>query len=42
MGTRKGSSYSEVEMKEWLKKAGFKNLKKLNLDPDSGLIIGYK
>lgn len=42
MGTHRGSSYSAVEMKEWLKKAGFKNIKRIDLSMDSGLIIGYK
>jgi len=42
MGTHKGSSYSYVEMKEWLKDVGFKNVKRVNLDLDSGLIVGYK
>lgn len=42
MGTQGGSSYSAVEMKEWLKKAGFKNLKRIDLGMDSGLIIGKK
>ncbi|GAX59526.1 methyltransferase [Candidatus Scalindua japonica] len=42
MGTQNGSSYSAVEMKEWLKKAGFKNIKRIDLSMDSGLIIGYK
>jgi 2-polyprenyl-3-methyl-5-hydroxy-6-metoxy-1,4-benzoquinol methylase len=42
MGTHSGSSYSAVEMKEWLKKAGFKNIKRINLGMDSGLISGYK
>ena len=42
MGTQGGSSYSAVEMKEWLKKAGFKNLKRVDLGMDSGLIIGKK
>ncbi len=42
MGTHSGSSYTAVEMKEWLKKAGFKNLKRVDLDMDSGLIIGCK
>ncbi len=42
MGTHKGSSYSYVEMKEWLKDVGFKNVKRVNLDLDSSLIIGYK
>jgi ubiquinone/menaquinone biosynthesis C-methylase UbiE len=42
MGTQGGSSYSAVEMKEWLKKTGFKNLKRIDLGMDSGLIIGKK
>jgi ubiquinone/menaquinone biosynthesis C-methylase UbiE len=42
MGTRSGSSYSAVEIKEWLKKAGFKNIKRINLGMDSGLISGCK
>lgn len=42
MGTHRGSSYSYVEMKEWLKDVGFKNVRRVNLDLDSGLIIGYK
>ena len=42
MGTQGGSSYSAVEMKEWLKKAGFKNLIRIDLGMDSGLIIGSK
>ena len=42
MGTHSGSSYSAVEIKEWLKKAGFKNIKRINLGMDSGLISGCK
>lgn len=42
MGTHRGSSYSYVEMKEWLKDVGFKNVKRVNLGLDSGLIIGHK
>ena len=42
MGTQSGSSYSAVEMKEWLNKAGFKKLKRIDLSMDSGLIIGSK
>ena len=42
MGTHRGSSYSYAEMKEWLKDVGFKNIKKVSLDLDSGLIIGHK
>lgn len=42
VGTRNGSSYTGTEMKEWLRKAGFRNIKKINLNLDSGLIIGCK
>ena len=42
MGTQGGSSYSAVEMQEWLKKAGFKKLRRIDLSMDSGLIIGSK
>ncbi|MBS1259389.1 MAG: 3-hydroxy-5-methyl-1-naphthoate 3-O-methyltransferase [Candidatus Scalindua arabica] len=42
MGTHRGSSYSYVEMKEWLKDVGFKNVKRVDLDLDSGLVIGHK
>ena len=42
MGTHRGSSYSYAEMKEWLKDVGFKNVKRVNLELDSGLIIGHK
>ena len=42
MGTQGGSSYSAVEMQEWLKKAGFKKLRRIGLSMDSGLIIGSK
>lgn len=42
MGTCSGSSYSTFEMRGWLKESGFKNIKKLNLNMDSSLIIGHK
>ncbi len=42
MGTHRGSSYSYVEMKEWLKNVGFKNVKRVNIGLDTGLIIGHK
>ena len=42
VGTRGGSSYTEKEMKEWLKDIGFKNIKRINLSLDSGLIVGSK
>jgi hypothetical protein len=42
IGTCGGSSYSEKDMKGWLKKIGFKKIKRLNLNLDSGLIVGYK
>ncbi|ODS31047.1 MAG: methyltransferase [Candidatus Scalindua rubra] len=42
IGTSGGSSYTGVEMRNWLKKTGFKKIKKINLNLDSGLIIGHK
>jgi 2-polyprenyl-3-methyl-5-hydroxy-6-metoxy-1,4-benzoquinol methylase len=42
IGTSGGSSYSEKDMKGWLKKIGFKKIKRINLNLDSGLIVGYK
>ncbi|KHE92003.1 MAG: methyltransferase domain-containing protein [Candidatus Scalindua rubra] len=42
MGTHNGSSFSAIEIKEWLKRAGFKGLKRIDLGMDSGLIIGCK
>ncbi len=42
IGTSGGSSYSEKDMKGWLKKVGFKKIKRINLNLDSGLIVGYK
>ena len=42
IGTNGGSSYTEREMKDWLKKTGFKNIKKMKLSMDSDLIVGYK
>ncbi len=42
IGTSRGSSYTEGDMKGWLKKFGFKKIKKIDLSLDSGLIVGYK
>jgi len=42
LGTHSGSSYSYTEMKEWLMDVGFKNVKRVNMELDSGLIIGHK
>lgn len=42
IGTSGGSSYSEKDMKGWLRKIGFKKIKRINLNLDSGLIVGYK
>ncbi len=42
IGTNGGSAYAEREMKEWLKKTGFHNVKKIKLSLDSGLIVGSK
>ncbi len=42
VGTLGGEMYSEGEIKEWLVVAGFKKIKKITLNQDSNLIIGYK
>jgi len=42
IGTVGGAMYTEGEIKEWLKKIGFRKVKKMTLSLDSNLIIGYK
>ncbi|MFQ5963898.1 MAG: methyltransferase [Candidatus Scalinduaceae bacterium] len=42
VGTNGGSSYTGEEMIQWLKRAGFQNIKKIKLSLDSGLIMGCK
>ena len=42
VGTLGGAMYSEDEIKEWLIKVGFKKIKKIVINKDSHLIIGYK
>lgn len=42
VGTLGGAMYSEAEIKEWFVKVGFKKIKKITINRDSNLIIGYK
>lgn len=42
LGTMGGASYSEQEYRDWLEKAGFKAIKRINLPSDSALLIGVK
>lgn len=42
IGTQEGASYSESEYREWLVKSGFKDIKRIDLESNSTLIIGKK
>lgn len=42
LGTIGGASYSEQEYRDWLTRAGFKAIKRINLPSDSTLLIGVK
>ncbi len=42
VGTRAGSSYSEPEYTEWMRAAGFREVKRVRLGGPSGLMIGTK
>jgi SAM-dependent methyltransferase len=42
LGTQGGASYSEQEYREWLRKAGFKAIKRINLTSESALLVGVK
>lgn len=42
IGTQEGASYSEAEYREWLVKSGFRNIKRMDLESNSTLIIGKK
>ncbi|HHT9137429.1 MAG TPA: methyltransferase [Candidatus Wunengus sp. YC60] len=42
IGTQEGASYSESEYKTWLESAGFKHIRKIDLESNSSLIIGKK
>ncbi|MDR4506149.1 MAG: acetylserotonin O-methyltransferase [Candidatus Scalindua sp.] len=42
VGTLGGAMYSGDEIKEWLIKVGFKKIKKIDINKDSHVIIGYK
>ncbi|MGE5204776.1 MAG: methyltransferase [Chlamydiota bacterium] len=42
VGTRAGSDYSEPEYTEWLRRAGFAEVRRVRLPGPSGLMIGVK
>ena len=42
IGTQEGASYSGSEYNAWLERAGFRNIKKIDLQSNSSLIIGRK
>lgn len=42
IGTQEGASYSEAEYREWLVKSGFRDIKRMDLESNSTLIIGKK
>jgi ubiquinone/menaquinone biosynthesis C-methylase UbiE len=42
IGTQEGASYSESEYRKWLKDAGFKQTRKIDLKSGSALFIGKK
>ena len=42
VGTHGGRNYSDKEMSGWLKKTGFRNLNKINIDVDSSMLVGVK
>ncbi len=42
IGTQEGASYSESEYRSWLEDAGFKHIKKIDLESNSSIIVGKK
>jgi hypothetical protein len=42
VGTRSGSSYSEQEYSDWLKRAGFGDIKMIRLPGPTALIVGSR
>lgn len=42
IGTQEGASYSESEYRAWLVNAGFKDIKRIDLESNSTMIIGKK
>ena len=42
IGTQEGASYSESEYRSWLEDAGFKHIRKIDLESNSSIIIGKK
>ncbi len=42
IGTQEGASYSESEYRAWLEDAGFKHIRKIDLESNSSIIVGKK
>ena len=42
VGTKAGASYSEPEYTEWMREAGFRDIKRVRMPGPSGLMIGVK
>ncbi|MGR3316905.1 MAG: methyltransferase [Candidatus Anammoxibacter sp.] len=42
VGTHGGRNYSEKEVKGWLNKSGFVRSRKIRVDSDTGMLIGFK
>jgi predicted O-methyltransferase YrrM len=42
VGTRSGSSYSEPEYAQWLRQAGFQDVRRIHLPGPSGLMLGTR
>jgi hypothetical protein len=42
VGTKSGDTYSETEIKEWMKETGFSGFERKDTNYDSSLIIGRK
>ncbi|HWR15878.1 MAG TPA: methyltransferase [Terriglobales bacterium] len=42
VGTPSGSSYTEAEIRSWLEKAGFRNVRHVPLPPNTNLIVAEK
>lgn len=42
IGTQEGASYSESEYRAWLEHAGFKHIRKIDLESNSSIIVGKK
>ena len=42
VNTEKGNAYSAVEIRDWLKTAGFKNIRRISLNRGAGLLVSEK